>query len=480
MPTPHHTSTPDNAPQSPAPAVAPQATRSVAAVPPPRHWRWATPLALLAVLAGCAAPRYTVDDGRAVNPKLLQQIEQYGLGERALRPAIARSAQLQDPDCDRQWELPISVTSSQDWQEDDRVAWVRALGVDERITVVAAAPGVGLRPGDKLVEVDGEEDDDATELLQELAEMRDWGRPFAVKTATGKNVTLTPFEVCRGYTRLAPPNTPTLQDYHWLMSYHPLEVAQAGLSDDEALWTVLWTQGVSEEGGVRMKGYHYGTQILSSLYTIATLATGLQGAALAADQAIKTAQQAAAQAATDLIKQQLIDQAKEYATRRLTEEVGKTVQGLTQAQIVSSMEQVAKNKGLLWGVSRVAATAFDEADAWAYQRMKKLGADPLAVFGLHQKLLERGLLANALALDPDRMTALQAQADKDGLAEEVVARLKGTRPESLTFASTEMPLASARTAFSYEDSGSDSADPYAYGLVEALLGMPAASGRNTP
>lgn len=116
MPTPHHTSTPDNAPQSPAPAVAPQATRSVAAVPPPRHWRWATPLALLAVLAGCAAPRYTVDDGRAVNPKLLQQIEQYGLGERALRPAIARSAQLQDPDCDRQWELPISVTSSQDWQ----------------------------------------------------------------------------------------------------------------------------------------------------------------------------------------------------------------------------------------------------------------------------------------------------------------------------------------------------------------------------
>ena len=89
-------------------------------------------------------------------------------------------------------------------------------------------------------------------------------------------------------------------------------------------------------------------------------------------------------------------------------------------------------------------------------------------------------LANALALDPDRMTALQAQADKDGLAEEVVARLKGTRPESLTFASTEMPLASARTAFSYEDSGSDSADPYAYGLVEALLGMPAASGKNTP
>lgn len=437
-------------------------------------------MALVTVLVGCAAPRYTVDDGRPVNQELLRKIEQYGMGERALRPAIARSAQLQDPDCNRQWELPISVTSSQDWQENDRVAWVRALSVDERITVIAAAAGVDLRPGDKLVEVDGEEDDDAAELLKELANMRDWGRPFSVKTAKGKTVTLTPFEVCRGYTRLAPPNTPTLQDYHWLMSYHPLEITQAGLSDDEALWTVLWTQGVSEEGSLRMKGYHYGTQILSSLYTVATLATGLQGAALAADQAIKTAQQAAAQAATDLIKQQLIDQAKQYAANRLREEVGKTVQGLTQAQIVSSMEQVAKNKGLLWGVSRVAATAFDEADAWAYQRMKKLGADPLAVFGLHQKLLEHGLLANALALDPDRMTALQAQAAQDGLSEAVVDRLKGIRPEHLTFTSTEMPLASAKTTFSYEDSGNDSTDPYAYGLVEALLGMPAASSKNTP
>lgn len=454
------------------PATAPQATLS-AATPPLRRWRWAAPLALAVVLAGCAAPRYTVDDGRPVNPELLHKIELYGLGERTLRPAIARSAQLQDPDCDRQWELPISVTSSQDWKEDDRVAWVRALGVDERITVIATAPGVALQPGDKLVEVDGASHSKAADMLKELATMRDWGRPFSVVTASGKKVVLTPFEVCRGYTRLAPPNTPTLQDYHWLMSYHPLEVVQANLNEDEALWTVLWTQGVSEEGGVRMKGYHYGTQILSSLYTIATLATGLQGAALAADQAIKTAQQAAAQAATDLIKQQLIDQAKQYAVGRLREEVGKTVQSLTQAQIVSSMEQVAKNRGLLWGISRVAATAFDEADAWAYQRMKKLGADPLAGFALHQKLLERGLLVNALAFDPDRMTALQAQADKDGMAEAVVAKLKGVRPETLTFTSTEMPLASAKTSFSYEDNSTDNPDPYAYGLVEAMLGMSA-------
>ena len=47
-------------------------------------------------------------------------------GEQALRPAIARSAALGDKDCDRQWELPMSVMSSQGWSEDDRVAWVRA------------------------------------------------------------------------------------------------------------------------------------------------------------------------------------------------------------------------------------------------------------------------------------------------------------------------------------------------------------------
>ena len=33
--------------------------------------------AALALLAGCAGPKYTVDDGRAVNPVLLEQIADY-------------------------------------------------------------------------------------------------------------------------------------------------------------------------------------------------------------------------------------------------------------------------------------------------------------------------------------------------------------------------------------------------------------------
>lgn len=423
------------------------------------------------LLTGCAAPKYTVDDGRPVNPELLAHIQSFGLGERALRPAMARSAQLNEPDCSRQWELPFSVATSQQWAENDRVAWVRALGVDERLSVVAVAPGTPLRPGDKLVDIDGTQSDTAEKMLEELARMRDRGRPFPVKTAKGNTVNVVPFELCRGYTRLAPPNTPELQDYHWLMSYHPLEVARADLTEDEALWTVLWTQGVSEEGGARMKTYHYGSQVLGSLYTLATIATGLKGAAVAAEAAIAAAQKAAATAATEIIKQQLIDQAKQFAIDRVRSEISKTAQQLTQAQVVASMQQLAANKGMLGGVSRVAATVFDKADGWAYQRMKKLGADPLAGFALHQKMLERGLLRNALPFDPERMENLQSVAGADGKSEEVVAILKGIRTDTLDFDTGQMPLASATTEFSYEEPAALTADnPFALGLIEAMLG----------
>jgi len=448
------------------------ATNAVTPSQPVWHWRPAALLAAAALLGGCAAPKFTVDDGRAVDPTLLANIRLYGQGEQALRPAIARSARLQDKDCDRQWELPIAVATSQGWTETERVAWVRALGVDERLTVVAATHDAPLQPGERLVDIDGNTSNEAQKLLVAMGRLRERGRPFPVTTSTGKTVQLQPFEVCRGYTRLAPPNTPELQDYHWLMSYHPLQVAQADLTEDEALWTVLWTQGVSEEGGMRMKTYDYGTTLLSTLYTVATLASGLKGAALAAEAAVATARQAAATVASEVIKQQLIDQAKSFAADRLRTELGKSVQALTQAQVVAGMQQVAANRGLLGGVSRVAATVFDDADAWAYTRMERLGANPLAGFTLHQKMLERNLITNALAFDPERMASVQALATQGGRNEEVVAILKGIRPETLNFDLADMPLASAQQAFSYEDLEPHSTNPYARGLIEAMLDMP--------
>ena len=238
-------------------------------------------LLLCSLLAACAGPKFTVDDGRKVDEALLASIRAYGSGEQLIRPAIVRSAALKDKECDPQWELPFAVATAYGWEPDEKVAWVRGLGVDERLTVVAATLESPLRLGDRIVKVKGQADEDTERLLGKLAEARDEGLPFGVGLVSGKSVTLQPFKVCRGYTRLAPPNTPRAQDYHWLLSLHPLEITQADLTEDEALWAVLWTQGLSEEGGARMKTYHYGMKIAGTLYNLVTLATGLKGAALA-------------------------------------------------------------------------------------------------------------------------------------------------------------------------------------------------------
>jgi hypothetical protein len=431
-------------------------------------------LVLFALLSGCAGPKYTVDDGRKVNEELLGQIRAYGEAEQAVRPAISRSAALKDADCDKQWELPFSVASSESWADDDRVAWVRGLGVDERLTVVAIAPGSVLQRGQRLIGVDGTvKDHDPEALLELLAERRDSGKTFLVQTSTGSKVQVQPFEVCRGYTRFAPPNTPRMQDYHWLLSMHPLELTQARLTDDEALWLVLWTQGLSEEGGARMKTYHYGMKIAGTLYNLVTLATGLKGAAMAADAALKVAQSAAAQVASDMIKQQLIEQAKNFAMDRMRGALADAAGKMARAQVVSSMQQAAVNRGSLGGVARVGATVFDRADKWAFDRMVKLQASPLAGFALHQKLAEAGLASNAFVFDAERLAALNQVAGKQGLEEQVASVLKGLRPEELQAELGAMPLASAPAQFSYDDPADAGNNPFARGLIDAMLDMPA-------
>ena len=333
-------------------------------------------LIVIVLITACASPKYTVDDGRKVNEELLGHIRSFGAGEQVLRPAISRSAALKDADCDTQWELPFSVATSYDWTEDERVAWVRGLGVDERITVVGAAPDSELKLRDKIQDIAGYSRENSEKMLLALAERRDAGSPFDIKLFSGKTLRVTPFKVCRGYARLAPPNTPKAQDYHWLLSLHPLEVAQANLTEDEALWAVLWTQGLSEEGGARMKAYAYGTRIAGSLYQVFTVVSGLKGAALAANAAVSAAQSAAATAATEALKKQLIEQASAVAASKLRGELASSAQRLTQNQAIGAMQQAAANRGSLTGVGWVAATVFDKADAWAYIRLEKLNAQP--------------------------------------------------------------------------------------------------------
>lgn len=449
-------------------------------MPPLRHLatfcqRWAV-LALLALLSACASkPQFTVDDGRKVDPVLLGSISTYGAGERAIRPAIARSAALKDKDCDKQWELPFAVVSSQGWDETDRVAWVRALGVDERLTVIATAPGSPLQQGDKIVSVAGNSSAEAEQQLLALSEIRDRGRPFSVQLSTGRHVLIQPFEVCRGYTRFAPPNTPKLQDYHWLMSMHPLEVPLGNMNDDEALWLVLWSQGVSEEGGARMKAVHYSSKVASTLYSIFTIATGLKGAALAADAAVTAAKNAAAAAVSDVLKQQLIDQGKALALQKLRESFTDSLEQMTKGQVLSSLQKAAANRGALSGISYIASTVFERADAWAFARVEQLNGNPLAAFSLHQKLLERDLTANSMIMDAERLNALNKVAAAKGFESEVVAILKGIRPDEMVADVGAMPVASARKRFSYTLDNDPGANPYANGLIDATLSMPLAT-----
>ncbi len=441
-------------------------------------------------LSACGSMKYTVDDGRKVNETLLGNLRALGHGERALRPAIARSAALADPDCSHQWELPFSVATSYDWEEDDRVAWVRALQVDERLTVVAAAPDIGLQPGDKLVDLKGYKKDDANKMLAELAELRDDGKPFPVRTAAGKTVIVTPLQVCRGYVRLAPPVTPGYQDFHWLMSIHPLEIFRPQISPDEALWMVLWTQGLSEEGGARMKTYHYSKEVVSTLFEIASLATGLNAAAQAAKVAVNQAAQAAAAAAAKSASEAVTRQALQEAARKIAEQAAQDY-----AQKVG--EEIAKSVGRQAGsvlrdtfmarvgmsvssLSWVATTAFDDADRWAYDRIGKLGGDPLAGATLHQKLLDRSLVSNAFVFDEDRLVKLAALARQTQRGEMLAAVLKGASLEAFALKLSELPSADDDVgAMAMHSDGEELVVPAGLGqtgLIDAMLRMPFESG----
>lgn len=239
---------------------------------------------------------------------------------------------------------------------------------------------------------------------------------------------------------------------------------------------MLWTQGLSEEGGARMKTYHYTVKIAGTLYNLATLASGVKAAALAADAAITAAKSAAANVASEILKQQLIEQGRALAAQKIRDGLVDAAQQLTRQQVVSVMQAAAANRGSLGGISRIAATAFERADAWAFSRMAALGAPPLAGFTLHQKLVERGLAANAFLFDADRLEALNKVAAARGFEADVVAILGGLRADTLRAEIGAMPLASAQHSFSFDSPDDPGAGRFARGLVDAMLELPAESG----
>lgn len=84
-----------------------------------------------AILSGCAT-KLTVGDGRELDSQLVASMRDFGEAAAEVRPAIVRSAALVDSGCDTQYELPFDAVTTYGADEDTKVAWVRALGMDPR------------------------------------------------------------------------------------------------------------------------------------------------------------------------------------------------------------------------------------------------------------------------------------------------------------------------------------------------------------
>ncbi|WP_313704790.1 hypothetical protein [Massilia sp.] len=335
---------------------------------------------LLAGLAGCGTAPLTVDDGRPLDSRLIANMRDFSEAAISFRPAIVRSAAAAGSGCASEYELPFDAMSTYGLDDDSRVAWVRALGLDENLTVIAADPSSGLRAGDVLAKVDGYKSGNKLRMADRLVEARDRGEPFSLKLGSGEEVTVSPFRLCRGRVLVAPPLDPALQRYHWSESVHPLEVFHQPLSADEAEWIVLWTQGLSEEGGARMKSYAF---MVGSFKWLSVLGLGF-----ATSSAVATARAGAAAAGTSA--------------------TGQIAAAELAGQAASLMAQSAANRASLTGVSHVAAGVFDRADKWAFENMRRLGMNPAAGLSLHRKLVARAAASNAFLLDEKRLRAMQA------------------------------------------------------------------------
>jgi hypothetical protein len=335
---------------------------------------------LLATLAGCATTRLTVDDGRKLDATLLSEMKAYGAGAAALRPAIVRSAALNDKNCSIQHELPfLAMTSYGIENADAKIAWARALGVNENLTVIASDMSSGLKAGDVVTEVAGYKSRNTLKVARKLMDARDRGKPFKLKLASGRKVMISPIRLCRGYAVIASPFQAAVQSYHWTQSVHPLEIFHQPLTPDEAGWIVLWTQGLSEQAGARMKTY---ALVVRGVKWIAILALGVSASGTAT-----SARGAAAAAGTS--------SAAQVATIQLA------------GQAASLMARAAANRASLSGINGIAAGQFDQADKWAFANMLTLGMDPRAGLSLHQKLVMQGAAANAFLLDEKRLAGME-------------------------------------------------------------------------
>jgi len=171
-----------------------------------------------------------------------------------------------------------------------------------------------------------------------------------------------------------------------------------------------------------MKTIKFAVTTASIVSGVGAVANAAQGAAaqIAAQQASNAATSAAAQQASKFLAEQAMDAARDKALVAL-KEIAKT-----QAQDIAldSMKSAALFRSSLSGISWVAGTGFYMADEWAFKRMQKLGANPLAAFTLHYKLASTANAQNAFVFDEDRLedlSVLAADAGIDANAKNILA-----------------------------------------------------------
>ncbi len=234
----------------------------------------------------------------------------------------------------------------------DRDLNARLFGLDEKVRVMWAAPDLGLAQGDVVVELNGETD--ARRMMQAYVTASVANtRAVTLRTASGKRVEATPFDICKGITAAYNPTNPTLAHSH-AIHVHPLEVWDTALTPEERMWIVAWGQGLTATTGGSMRAAYVGTALGTAILVVPLSA----------------------------VTQNIAGAAMSHGSRGAATAAG--IQG------------------------------YGAADAWAFNAMRTLGYDPVIGLHLHEKFVAKGSTNNAFALSPERLAALVKRAQDNG------------------------------------------------------------------
>lgn len=349
-------------------------------------------------------------------------------GHQGLLIARKESSKVLDDSCTKQWNLPVKVASSDipRRSDDKKSVWEKDFGVakpdSNSLTVIAALPETGLVPGDVIIKSEGDAAAGFRRLnMSWIRENDDKQEPFEVVTDKGKRAKIEPFQTCKG--RSLPEILDNKLNTAQMAServFEPVETFVVDMTPEEYVWMTLWTEGFSAEATSRLELFKLGKLAvgLAMSNTVSSAASGTINSATSAvknvaQDAAKEAASSASKAAVQEIARQAMAQAKGMIQDAVTKVVATRVAGIVAKKAVGYAYDP------MWNA--VAETAFDDADAWAFKKMKALGMDPKAALTLSAKLSEAGVKTH-FVMDENRLAAFGKLLNGEE-ASSVVARV---------------------------------------------------------